>query len=266
MLDQHVLSECSQIIREAGKIILSAHDVRSHTSDIEAKAGTANFVTVYDKKVQSFLLERFHALLPEAKFMAEEKENRPEDLQNGLCFIIDPIDGTTNFIHRYECSTISVALLENGQPAMAAILNPYTGDLFTAQAGKGAFRNEKPIHVTDAPLSEGLVLFGTSPYYKSTRADETFDLAKTVFLACSDLRRSGSAAWDLCSVACGKVEAFFEAFLSPWDYAAGWLIVREAGGVVTQFDGSPVSFDKGCPVMASNRAAADDLLALTRSF
>lgn len=266
MLESAVLHQLPDMIRKAGEIVRSAHDVRTCPDDVEAKPGSANFVTVYDKKVQDFLLEQFHTLLPEAKFLAEEKENRPEDLQDGLCFIIDPIDGTTNFIHRYECSTISVALLENGEPVYAAILNPYTGDLFTAQAGKGAFRNGEPIHVTDAPLAQGLVLFGTSPYYKETRADATFELAKAVFLACSDLRRSGSAAWDLCSVACGKAEGFFEAFLSPWDYAAGWLIVKEAGGVLTQFDGSPVSFAEGCPVVASNLAAAEELRKLTGQY
>lgn len=253
-----------ETIRTAGEIIRTAHDEQNVEEGLVVKPGESNFVTVFDVKVQNFLIEHLSALLPEAAFMAEEKENSWEDLSRGLCFVIDPIDGTTNFIYNYGCSTISVALFENGETVFAAVYNPYLKEMFTACKGEGARCNGKPIHVGSAPFSRALVAFGTSPYYRETLADVTFDVVKDIFLHTAEVRRCGSAAWDLCCVAAGRVDGYYEAILSPWDYAAGRLLVKEAGGIVTQIDGSELSPVSTSSVVAGSSVVQPELLALVR--
>ena len=260
------LPEMLAAIREAGHIMRAAHDVRREADSVAVKPGDANFVTVYDGKVQNFLLERLGSLLPGAAFMAEEKENRWEELSHGLCFVIDPIDGTTNFIHDYGCSTVSVALFEGGKAVFGAVYNPYVDELFTACRGEGTFCNGRRVSVSDVPPQQALVLLGTSPYYKSRLAAPTFAMAQQIFLTVADVRRSGSAAWDFCSVACGRAEGFVELLLSPWDYAAGCLLVQEAGGVVTQADGTPLSPVAGCSVVAGNPAVQRVLAGIAGEF
>lgn len=132
---------------------------------------------------------------------------------------------------------------------------------FYAQRGKGAFLNGQPLHVSSNQLEEGLVCFGTSPYYAEL-IDQTFDLVKTLHKASLDVRRSGSAALDLCDIASGRCELFFECRLSPWDYAAGSLIVQEAGGRISRMDGTGISLDKGCSVLAGGPAAWEDYFKL----
>ena len=129
--------------------------------------------------------------------------------------------------------------------------------MFYAQRGKGAFLNGQPLHVSSNQLEEGLVCFGTSPYYAEL-IEQTFDLVKTLHKASLDVRRSGSAALDLCDIASGRCELFFECRLSPWDYAAGSLIVQEAGGRISRMDGTGISLDKGCSVLAGGPAAWED--------
>lgn len=245
------VSELLDLIRQAGKIVISAHDVEAKSENVHSKVGTANFVTVYDVKVQNFLIERISALMPSAEFFAEEKENA-QKLSSGFTFVIDPIDGTTNFIHDYRLSSISVGLLYDGEAVFGAVYSPYYDEMFTAEKGKGALLNGEPIKAGSHSFGSALIGFGTSPYYKDTLSSKTFDIVKRCFLGCADIRRSGSAAIDLCYVACGRLDGFFECILSPWDYAAGSLIITEAGGIVTKFDGTPLSLDEPCSVIAAN--------------
>ncbi|MEE1038535.1 MAG: inositol monophosphatase family protein [Eubacterium sp.] len=247
LMEKELINNMIAVIRECGTIMLQAD--RSGTF-IEQKEGHANFVTVYDKKVQMFLMERLLALVPEAVFVGEEEETHAS-IDKGFAFIVDPIDGTTNFMKDYHTSAISIGLLKNGNPYIGMIYNPYLDEIFYAQKGCGAFLNGKEIHVSNEPLSNGIVLFGTSPYYEEL-SKISFDLAYDYFKKALDVRRSGSAALDLCSIAAGRAELYFECKLSPWDYAAGCLIVVEAGGKVTQLDGSPLVFDTGCSVLATN--------------
>ncbi|MBR4888762.1 MAG: inositol monophosphatase [Clostridia bacterium] len=251
-----------EAIRSAGEIIRNAHKEQNVEDGMTVKPGEANFVTVFDVKVQNDLIGSFSALLPQANFMAEEKENSWEDLSKGLCFVIDPIDGTTNFIYNYGCSTISVGLYEDGEAVFAAVYNPYLDEMFTACKGEGVFCNGSPIHVSSAPFHRALVAFGTSPYYRETLGDVTFAVAKDIFMHTADVRRSGSAAWDLCCVAAGRIDGYYEAILSPWDYAAGQLLVKEAGGVVTQLDGSPLSPVEKSSVVAGSPAVQAELLRI----
>lgn len=238
-----------KIVRKCGDIILNA-DRSAYR--IDSKAGSANFVTEYDEKVQAVLKEELNKAVPEAVFVGEEGEQAEYD-GKGLCFIVDPIDGTTNFIKDYHTSCISVGLIKDGKRYIGVVYNPYLDEMFTAKKGEGAFLNGEKICVSNKPLSEGVVLVGTSPYYTELN-DETFKLMRQYFDASLDIRRSGSAAIDLCSVAAGRAELYFELKISPWDFAAGALIVEEAGGIVTTRDGKEVTMDGPSSVFARNRA------------
>lgn len=241
------IEKIEEIVRKCGKLILEAD--RSAIR-IDSKSGSANFVTEYDEKVQAILKEELLKAIPEAVFVGEEGEQEKYD-GTGLCFIVDPIDGTTNFIKDYHTSCISVGLIKGGKRYIGVVYNPYLDEMFTAKRGEGAYLNGKPIHVSNEPLSNGIVLVGTAPYYQELN-EQTFDLMTKYFKASLDIRRSGSAAIDLCSVAAGRAELYFELKISPWDFAAGALIVEEAGGVVTTLDGGEVPVNMPSSVFARN--------------
>lgn len=243
--EEQLLSQITEIMKHCGNIMLTA-DRSSNV--IESKEGHANFVTKYDKMIQDILEEKLIEILPEAVFVGEES-GLNGNISNGYAYIVDPIDGTTNFIKDYKASAISVGLLKDGAPYIAAVYNPYLDEMFTAIKGQGAKCNDKSIHISGKKLSEGLVLFGTAPYYEDL-AKKSFEAAYELFKDAMDLRRSGSAALDLCSIAAGRAEVYFELILQPWDYAAGCLIVTEAGGTVTTYDGNAITFDKPCSIKA----------------
>lgn len=239
-----MLQTLMQIVRDAGEKMLSYDH-----PEVYQKEGHANFVTQADIEVQAFLMEKLHEVLPQALFFAEEQENAA--LTGEWTFVIDPIDGTTNFMRGRKWSCISVALLKDKAPVMGIVLNPYNGELFHAEQNKGAFLNGVPIEVSQTAFDQALVGFGTSPYQpglaaKSMRAAEKF------LLAAGDLRRAGSAALDLCDIACGRSDIFWEYVLSPWDYAAGALLVTEAGGKTGCPGHGPLAFDHKMAVLAAN--------------
>lgn len=238
-------TEIEQLMKACGEIIKNAD--RSAIGIVE-KEGHANFVTKYDKLVQEKLKEGLAEIFPEAVFVGEESENTP-NIEKGYAFIVDPIDGTTNFIKDFRNSCISVALVYDAKPIWGAVYNPYTDEFFRAKKGCGAYLNEKSIHVSDGRLEDALVLFGTAPYYDKLR-DKSMQKAKEYLEKAADIRRSGSAALDLCAVAAGRAELFFEYLLQPWDYAAGMLIVAEAGGSVTDTEGNPLPVIEKSSVMA----------------
>lgn len=239
------------IIKEAGKIMTGSHDVESVT---EVKPGDVNFVTAYDLAVQNFLEREFSALIPGVKYFAEEDEVHV--LTDAPTFLIDPIDGTTNFIHGVGFSCISVAYAEGGEILRAFVYDPYRDELFTAVKGEGAYSHRggtvTRLAVSSRSLSDSLVMIGTDPYRKSQTYKKTFEIAAQLLLAGRDLRRSGSAALDLAYIAAGRYDLFFELMLSPWDYAAGSLLLSEAGGVITTLEGSPLPLGEKCSVVAGN--------------
>ncbi len=258
MNDREILNLICAAEREAAALILKAHDIMA-----ENKSDRRDVVTEYDRRVQALLIERLSAALPGARFFCEEND-RHDDLRAEHVFIIDPIDGTMNFVHGFHHSCISAAYMRGGELRAAAIYNPYVSELFTAVKGEGAQLNGRPIHAADTPLSENVVCCGTSPYNPEL-ADRTFGLMKTAFLAGLDIRREGAAALDLCSVAAGRAGVYFELGLSLWDYAAGKLIVEEAGGVCLTLDGAPMPMDPSRPtVLAGGRHAVREFLELAR--
>ena len=253
------------LMRQAGAMMLRAHDVDTD-SNVTVKPGTANFVTVYDVMIQDFLLSSIKKAIPDAYFIAEEKDNDASVLQKDYCFIIDPIDGTTNFIHDCRHSCISLALFSHGEPVFGAIFHPYLDEMFHAERGKGAYLNGRPIRVSDRPMELGILAYGTAPYYKEQLADKTFALCRELFLVCTDVHRFGSAALDLAGVAAGRNDLFFEFRLSPWDIAAGYLLITEAGGIITDMQGNPIDFSAPCPVIAANPIIYPELLVRARGY
>ena len=242
--------------REAAELMLHAHHVLA-----ECKTGHRDVVTEYDRRVQALLMERLYAAVPGAKFFCEENDQQ-DDLHAEDLFIIDPIDGTMNFVRRFNHGCISVAYMHRGGLLAGAVYSPYVDEMFHAVRGGGAFLNDRPIHVDTAPLSESVACVGTAPYRPELTA-RTFSLMEKVYRASLDIRRQGSAALDLCSVAAGRAGLYYEMSLSLWDYAAGSLIVQEAGGVCGTVDGAPLPYDSGKPsIAAGGKQALADFLAL----
>jgi myo-inositol-1(or 4)-monophosphatase len=232
------LAQMESLIRSAGEIMRSVPDeVRNNPA---CKEGSANFVTAYDVKVQEFLKEGLSRLFPDAHFFAEEDGESSKAIGDGYTFIIDPIDGTTNFMCGYNTSAVSVGLLLDGSPIFGGIYDPYRDEYFSAVAGQGATCNGKSITVSTRPITRGIVAIGSAPYRKDTLSETMLSMTADLFHTFADFRRSGSAALDICHVASGRLDAFCEPILSPWDYAAGSVILSEAGGIATNFAGKPL--------------------------
>lgn len=242
--------------REAAALILQAHGVLAET-----KTGHRDVVTEYDRRVQELLMARLSAAVPGAVFFCEENEQQG-DLKAEHVFIIDPIDGTMNFVRGFHHSAISVAYMRSGVIRAASVYNPYAEECFSALAGEGAWCNGCPIHAGELPLSESVVCCGTAPYSPQL-ADSTFALMKKAFLASLDIRREGSAALDMCSAAAGRAGVYFEPVVSLWDIAAGLLLVQEAGGVCCRLDGSPIPLDGSkTSILAGGKQAVAEFLKL----
>ncbi len=243
------------IIRGAGKIMTGTRDIEGVTN--EKGGDAANMVTAYDIAVQNYLIREITSLIPEAFFFAEEKENNAEYLKREYCFVIDPIDGTANFVHDYHKSAISVALFSHGEIVFAAVYDPYLDEMFSAVKECGAFLNGKSIRASEHDMAHAIVAFGTSSYYKDTLAKKSLLLGLEFHMKTSDIRRTGTAAIDLAYLAAGRNDIFFEYVLFPWDASAGCLLIKEAGGIITDFEGKPIDFSKLSSVFAATKTLYD---------
>lgn len=224
-----------------------------------SEKGAADFVTLVDVGVQEFLKKELEERYPDIQFMGEEKKNEIDFSRP--CWILDPIDGTTNLIHHYQYSAVSLALYEDGDIVFGAVYNPFHEEMFSAVKGEGAYLNGKRLQVTKADtLADSLIAVGTAPYYKEQHAAANFRLFETLFLKCQDIRRTGSAELELCYIAAGRHEAFLECVLQPWDFAAGLRIVLEAGGRVTDWNGGELTFEGAKAVVGSNGRIHEELV------
>ena len=244
-----------ETVRRAGAYVRTAVP-----QAIDEKSGHSDLVTEYDVQTQRMLMEELSALYPEAEFMGEE-EHLQADVTVGDCFVIDPIDGTANFVAGYNRSAVSVALLRDGQPVLGMVYHPWAEEFFSAIKGKGAFLNGRKLTLSDRPLADSLVGFGSCPYYRDL-AQRTTRILGAMLDVAPDIRRMGSAALDLCDIAAGRTGAFFELKLSPWDYAAAGLIAQEAGAKVFDLQGEPLGFSNPSPVVAGAPSAAEELRTL----
>ena len=254
-----MLNKIIEIVKQAGEIYKSAGD----DLGVSQKGSNVNLVTKYDKLIQDFLFCELKKVIPHAHFMGEEGDENKE-VSGGYCFIIDPIDGTTNFIKGFQRSAISVGLTKDKELYLGVVLDPDLDNLFYAEKGRGAYLNGKRIHVSDVDMENSLVLFGTCPY-EHEFADKTFDLAKQLFLKSIEVRRSGTAALDICYVASGKADFFFELILRPWDWAGAAVILKEAGGIAKTAEGKDVDPSKIQSFICGNKKNIGEFYELYKS-
>ncbi len=237
-------------------IFIKNENVRIKEKDVEFK-GVHNLVTYVDKTAETMLIEELGKIVPEAGFIAEEDDS----LEKGKRFnwIVDPLDGTTNYIHTVPLYSISIALTDGLETIMGIVYEINFQEDFYAWKGSPAFLNGKTIRVSKTKdLDNSLVATGF-PYYDYSRLDEYLNLFKDLMQSSQGIRRLGSAAVDLVYTACGRFDLFYEYGLNPWDVAAGAFIVQQAAGKVTNFGGDD-KFVFGKEIVASNRLIHNEFL------
>lgn len=247
------IQEIIELVKKT-KIFIKNREMAAHVKE----KGIADYVTQVDITVQNFLKEKLFILAPEIQFLGEE--TGLQDMKADSFWILDPVDGTTNLMHDYQHSVVSLALCHQKEIIMGIVYDPFHEEVFSAIKGKGSFLNGVPIHVSNAEnLCDTMVGIGTA---KRELADENFARFRRVFQQCQDVRRIGSAALELAYTACGRQGGYFEIYLNPWDYAAGMLLIQEAGGKVTDFTGRDLDPGKGGSVVGTNGYIHTELLNL----
>jgi myo-inositol-1(or 4)-monophosphatase len=241
---------------------IRAHAARLDELTVEAKS-PADYVSEVDRGAERLVRETLLGAHPDAAFLGEESAAEAS-LGDALAFVVDPLDGTTNFLHGYPWYAVSIAALWRRELVAGVVLNVATGETFHATAGGGAWRGAQRIRVA-ANTEPARALVGTGFPFKHLPSLDAYQRQfAAVTRQTAGIRRAGSAALDLCDVACGRFDAFWELTLAPWDVAAGILIVREAGGVVTDFDGEPAPVAHGA-IVAGSPALHPWLLQLVRT-
>ncbi len=235
-------SAAVRLVRRAGALIRRGQ--REYASK-----GAAGLVTATDRRAEDLLRRE----LPACSFWGEESGRWGED---EWCWVVDPLDGTTNFVHGFPQVAVSVALARSQKVVLGVVYDVFRRELFRARAGQGAFLNEQPIAVSAAEsLGEALLATG----FGGTSQDEEYARFRRLDAACHGVRRNGCCSLDLCWVACGRLEGYWEWDLQPWDVAAGGLIVQEAGGLFTRLDGAPAGLERG-DFLASNGRVHEALI------
>ncbi len=242
-----MLQTVIQIVKEAAKVMTFGEYTVSEKS-------AANFVTDKDVAVENFLSKALGQAFPGIGFIGEEEDFTADALQKEYTAVVDPIDGTMNFTRDLSLSVISVAILHYGKPFIGVVFNPFTDDLFTAKAGKGAYLNGERIHVSDRPLAESCFFTAWSTY-KKEYAKACFDISQDIYYDTCDIRRLGVCAYELCCLAAGRGELYFEIRIFPWDFAAAQLIVQEAGGIIGTVGFDAPIYTRPQPILAANTEA-----------
>ena len=238
----------------------AAGDILNYYADREKLVeykGHANLVTIADKKSEELIIDGILGRYPSHSILAEESGSTQPGA--AVQWIIDPLDGTTNFAHGYPFYCISIAVEDKGEIQCGAVYDPVRDEMFTAGRGEGAYCNGERLRVSNvSQLSQALLITGF-PYNFRERLDTVLGQFGKFLVASQAVRRGGSAALDLCYVAAGRIDGFWELFLQAWDTAAGRIILEEAGGMVTDFKGGPFSVYMK-EILASNGALHDEML------
>eukprot|EP01104_Vermistella_antarctica_P018510 TRINITY_DN6888_c0_g1_i1.p1 TRINITY_DN6888_c0_g1~~TRINITY_DN6888_c0_g1_i1.p1 ORF type:complete len:319 (+),score=62.23 TRINITY_DN6888_c0_g1_i1:88-957(+) len=262
--------ECA---KEAGTLIRDTFNERKKLGvkgNIEYKC-SVDLVTETDKACEALVFKRLQEKYPDHLFVGEESVAAgtvKETLGDGPTWLVDPVDGTTNFVHGFPFTCISIAFVNKKQVMAGVVYGPILDEMFTAVRGGGAFVNGEAIHTSDtSSLGQALIATG----FPTDRCDENLDyilanLRGFLSGGVRGIRRIGSAALDMCSVACGRMDAYFELHVHGWDVAAGSLIVEEAGGVVRDPRGGPANIMTGKIVAACNEALADEFCKQFKPF
>lgn len=241
-----------------GALALRSHFQGALT--IETK-GIANFVSTADLAAEAAIVQEIQSHAPSHAIISEESHRDRADAEHG--WIIDPLDGTSNFLHGIPHFAVSIGYFHQGIPSLGVVCNPVSEDWYAAAVGQGAWHNGQRIHVSQATeLNQAMIACGF--YYDRGRMMQaTLDTLSTLYHAeIHGMRRFGAAALDLAYLACGQFEAFFEYRLSPWDYAAGMVLVSEAGGRVTDCLGHSLPLGEASSVCASNGPLQDKMLEI----
>lgn len=256
-METYLLEKVIAIVKEASALMVN------NDFEIHEKNGFENLVTSSDLAVQQFLTDKLSKLLPGSGFFCEEED--AHDVES-YTWIIDPIDGTANYARQIADCCISVGLSYQGSLILGVVYSPGRGKMYYAEKGKGAFMNGKPIHVSDRPFENGMFCTAMSTYHKEY-AKVCSDIIYEAYMQCNDLRRFGSAAVELCMMAEGKVELYFEMQLQPWDYAASTLILQEAGGTTMDLEGNQPSLTHSSLFVAANTTEnCQRLLSIVRHW
>ncbi len=253
------MSVYAELLKKVKILIVEAAEAAKldHAHSIITK-GKQDFVTDADLAVSSFLCEKLPELLPGSTVISEEGyKGEPGE---GYYWVIDPIDGTNNFIYQLPMFAISIGLLKNRKSVLGVIYAPRLHEIYYAALGEGAYCNDKPISVCpDETVSKTLVIAETNPY--SDRPTNRFPaVLDNVYLDCIDYRIEGTAALDCCFVACGRGGVFIAENVKPWDYAAGEILVTEAGGCVTQWNGKPMTYYGNSTALLTNGKIHNEML------
>ncbi len=238
-----MIQKLIDIVREAASLM------RADGMEVSQKGNASNYVTSADVAVQEFLTRKLEELDEGSTVLGEEGQG--DILPVGKIWIIDPIDGTSNYIRGIGLSAISVAYMVDGDLKMGVVYNPYRDEMFSAVAGQGAFLNGEPIRVSERDFSHSHLCSAMSLYEK-TLAEPCFRIIERTYARCDDLRRLGSAALEMAYLAAGRVELYFEIRVFPWDVAAAILLIKEAGGYVRIYNGEPLPIDRPFPIYAAN--------------
>jgi myo-inositol-1(or 4)-monophosphatase len=247
----------TEVAREAGKLLLE----QLHSNFAVTHKGEINLVTEVDFAAEELIVGRLRAAFPGCAIVAEEKH--AQGVRGPLTWIIDPLDGTTNYAHRFPMFSVSIGLEIDGQQEWGAVYAPAQDEMFTARRGGGAACNGRPTHVSKIASLKNALLVTGFPYDIRTSPVNNLEEFRAFALSAQAIRRTGSAAMDLCYVAAGRFDGFWELKLQPWDCAAGYLIVREAGGTVTNLRGEPGTIYDG-EVVASNALIHDQMLSVLK--
>ena len=243
-----------ELARKAGEELRQGF---GHVKQIRRK-GAVDLVTEYDLRSERLILEAIRQAFPQDAILSEEAG---EVSQGDICWMVDPLDGTTNFAHALPMFCVSIACTQGGAPALGVIYDPLREELFQALAGGGALLNGEALRVSEThSLPEALLVTGF-PYDIRTNPQNNLDHYSRLALLSLGVRRLGSAALDLAYVAAGRFDGYWELRLNPWDWAAGALLVREAGGQVTDFRGSEEVLVGADSLVATNGRVHDELRA-----
>lgn len=246
-----------EIIKEAGEILKEGYFSKK---DVTFKA-KKDLVTKYDVAVENFLKDRFEKEFTDFNLIAEESDNSNIEFKDSI--IIDPIDGTTNFVNKVPHTCISVGVYKDKKSYIGIVYNPILDELYSAVVGEGAYLNEERLEVSNEDSFNRALLSTGFPYSGATNKDDLNDVIKKmkdILPLCQDIRRLGSAAIDLCYVARGTYEGYYEMNLKAWDVSAGLIILQEAGGKISTIDGSDYTLFEDKYIVATNGLIHDELI------